>query len=106
MTDTQKAFIIGVGLTIAAWLAGVMLRPLSLMMTGIITGPGMLVQGLLGRTTLPGCFLWFVGAVLQLIILYFLSLTAYRRPLLWNLRIGLLALAWVGAGIAGWLIVR
>ena len=106
MTDTQKAVIVGVGVTIAAGIFGVMLRPLSLLLAGIVTGPELLIQGLLGRATLHGCLTWFAGAILQFIIIYGISLAAYRRPPLWALRIGLLAAAWVAAGIVGWMVVR
>jgi len=83
-----------------------MLRPLSLLMAGIITGPGMLAEGLLGRMAIPGCLTWFAGAIFQFVIIYGISLTAYRHPPFWGLRIGLLVLVWVGGGIVGWMVMK
>jgi hypothetical protein len=106
MSDTAKASILAAGTTIAAGLAGVMLRPLSLFLLGIVTGPGLLVAGLLGRFIHHAFLLWLIGAIPQFFIVYAVALISHRRPLLWPLRMGILLLIWVGAGYVGWVMVR
>ena len=106
ISDTSKAWIQAVGLTIAVGLAGVMLRPLSLLLGGIVTGPGLLAIGLLTRYIASEWLIWLIGAIPQGVIIYYISLWTYRRPILWQLRIGLVIFAWIGMGVAGWWIVR
>ena len=86
-------------------LFGVIVRSFSGLALGIVTGPGLLVEGLLGRRIHQGCMVWLIGAIGQYLIIYAISLIANRRPILWGLRLGLLVLAWLGSGYLGWLMV-
>jgi hypothetical protein len=105
MTDTAKATIIAFCLTIAIGIFGIMLRTLSLFLLGLISGPGLLVQGVLDRF-LYGFLLWLTGAIVQYITIYFMSLWIYRRPKYWKFNTAVLAVAWIVTGILGWMLVK
>ena len=105
MTASAKASIIAAGLTFAIALFGLMLRPISLSLLGLISGPGLLVQGLLD-SFLFGFLLWLPSAVPQYIVIYFISLLMYRRPKYWKFNTAVLLVAWIASGIAGWMLVK
>lgn len=102
MTDKEKSVIIATGITLTVGIIGIVLFALSPLLHAIVAGPGMLVHSYVGRSIDSRCLTWLSGSIPQFIIIYFISLSAYSRPPLWQLWIGLLGFAWLVTGIIGY----
>ena len=102
MTDNEKSAIIAIVITITVGIVCIILRGLVPFAYALIAGPGILVHAYMGKILNSWFILWLSEAVPQFIFIYLVSISAYRRPPFWKLRIGLLVFAWLVTGIAGY----
>ncbi len=102
MTDNEKSAIVAIGLTITVGIIGIILRGLVPFAYALIAGPGILLHAFVGKIVSSWLILWLSEAIPQFIFIYLISISAYRKPPFWKLRIGLLVFVWLVAGIAGY----
>ena len=102
MTDNAKSVIIAAGITVTVGIIGIALKPLWPFLNAIISGPGWLVYVYLGRITDSCLLVWVCQGIPQFLFIYVISISLISRPPFWQVRVGLMAFAWLVCSYIGY----